>query len=175
MLQRRHSSARSNDEPDRLRRGIALSLVMGAFTTAVSGHLLAAPADKLAPNKPIEVWTGPSCGCCKEWVKHLQDNGFDVVSHEGGNSEARKRLGMPAKFGSCHTAEIRGYAIEGHVPAREIHRLVEESPDAIGISVPAMPRGSPGMDGPAYNNVEDPFDVLLVAPDGSASVFQSYR
>src|SRR5690606_30211552 len=96
MLQRRQSSsARSNDEPDRLRRGIALSLVMGAFTTAVSGHLLAAPADKPAPNKPIEVWTGPSCGCCKEWVKHLQDNGFNVVSHEGGNSEARKRLGMP--------------------------------------------------------------------------------
>jgi hypothetical protein len=176
MLQRRHPSRTvANDEPDRLRRGVALSLVVGAFATAFSGRLLAAPAGKPASNTPIEVWTGPSCGCCKEWVRHLQENGFDVVSHEGGNSEARKRLGMPAKFGSCHSAEIRGYAIEGHVPAREIRRLVEEEPDAIGISVPAMPRGSPGMDGPAYNNVKDPYDVLLVAGDGSASVFQSYR
>lgn len=176
MLKRCHpSSTRAHDEPDRLRRGVALSLLVGVFGTAFNGRLLAAPADKLSATKPIEVWTGPSCGCCKEWVKHLQENGFDVVSHEGGNSEARKRLGMPAKLGSCHTAEIGGYAIEGHVPAREIHRLVEESPEAIGLSVPAMPRGSPGMDGPAYNNVRDPYDVLLVARDGSASVFHSYR
>ena len=176
MLERRHLSiARVDGEPDRLRRIVALSLVAGVFTPAFSGRLLAASADKLSADKRIEVWTGPSCGCCKEWVKHLQANGFDVLSHEGGNSEARKRLGMPARYGSCHTAEIGGYAIEGHVPAREIHHLVEESPEAIGLSVPAMPRGSPGMDGPAYNNVQDPYDVLLIANDGSARVFQSYR
>ena len=176
MLQRRPpSSACVNDKPDRQRRAFALSLLAGVLATAFSRRLFAAPAEKMSANKPIEVWTGPSCGCCKEWVKHLQENGFDVMSHEGGNSEARKRLRMPAKYGSCHTAEISGYAVEGHVPAREIHRLLEEGPEAIGISVPAMPRGSPGMDGPAYNNVQDPYDVLLVARDGSASVFQSYR
>jgi hypothetical protein len=82
---------------------------------------------------------------------------------------------MPVRYGSCHTGEIQGYAIEGHVPAADIHRLVEEEPDAIGISVPAMPRGSPGMDGPAYGNARDPYDVLLVDRDGNASVFQSYR
>jgi len=159
-----------NDAPDRNRRAFTTSLVAGLIATAFSGRLFAVSTDR-----SIEVWTGPSCGCCKEWVKHLQANGFDVLSHEGGNSDARKRLGMPARYGSCHTAEIDGYAVEGHVPAREIHRLVEEKPQAIGLSVPAMPRGSPGMDGPAYDNVQDPYDVLLIARDGSASVFESYR
>ena len=123
----------------------------------------------------FEVWTGPSCGCCKVWVEYLEENGFEVTSHEGGNSDARRRLGMPARYGSCHTAEIDGYAIEGHVPASDIRRLVDEGPDAIGISVPAMPRGSPGMDGPAYGGVRDPYDVLLIDRDGNASVFRSYR
>ena len=172
---RNGSGSQMEDEPDENRRAVALSLVAGVLATAVSGRLTATPANELSATKPIEVWTGPSCGCCKDWVRHLEENGFDVLSHEGGNSEARQRLGMPARFGSCHTAEIGGYAIEGHVPAQEIHRLVEEGPEAIGLSVPAMPRGSPGMDGPAYGNVQDPYDVLLIASDGSASVFQSYR
>ena len=106
---------------------------------------------------------------------HLEANGFDVTSFDEGNSAARERLGMPVRFGSCHTGEIDGYAIEGHVPAREILRLLDERPDAIGLSVPAMPRGSPGMDGPAYRGVVDPYDVLLIDRDGNARVFQSYR
>lgn len=165
------SRPRAHDEaPDPQRRAVAMSLVAGILAVPFHGRSFAGPA-----GVPIEVWTGPSCGCCKEWVKHLQANGFEVSSQEGGNSDARKRLGLPARYGSCHTAEIDGYAIEGHVPAREIHRLVRESPDAIGLSVPAMPRGSPGMDGPAYGNVKDPYDVLLITRDGKASVFQSYR
>ena len=86
-----------------------------------------------------------------------------------------ERLSMPTRYGSCHTAEIGGYAVEGHVPVREILRLLEEKPDAIGISVPGMPRGSPGMDGPMYGNVTDPYDVLLIGRDGDATVFHSYR
>ena len=82
---------------------------------------------------------------------------------------------MPISYGSCHTAVIEGYVIEGHVPAREIHRLLEEKPDAIGLAVPAMPRGSPGMDGPVYGGVKDPYDVLLIEHNGEARVFQSYR
>ncbi len=85
------------------------------------------------------------------------------------------RLGMPFSYGSCHTAAIEGYAVEGHVPVREILRLLDERPDAVGISVPAMPRGSPGMDGPMYGGVKDPYDVLLIDHDGEATVFQSYR
>jgi hypothetical protein len=82
---------------------------------------------------------------------------------------------MPINFGSCHTGEAGGYAIEGHVPAREIKRVLEERPDAIGLAVPAMPRGSPGMDGPVYGGVRDAYDVLLIRRDGSAVAYQSYR
>ncbi len=156
-------------EPDRQRRAVVAGLFAGALTLPFSAPLAA--SNTLA----IEVWTGPYCGCCKDWIRYLEANGFAVTSHEEGNSEARFRLGMPVRFGSCHTAEIDGYAIEGHVPVREIRRLLEERPDAIGIAVPAMPRGSPGMDGPAYGNIQDPYDVLLIAEDGSPSVFQSYR
>ena len=128
-----------------------------------------------APQPTIEVWTGPSCSCCRDWVKHLEANGFQVRVHDGGNSDARERLGMPVKFGACHTAAIGGYVIEGHVPAREIKRLLKERPVAVGLTVPAMPRGSPGMDGPEYGKQRDPYDVLLVLRDRSTRVYQSYR
>ena len=155
---------------DPVRRRVAGGLLYGAVVLPIAAPLLA-----VANEVAIEVWTGPSCGCCHEWVEHLEASGFDVKSHDGGNSDARKRLGMPVKYGSCHTAETGGYAIEGHVPASDIRRLLEEQPDAVGLSVPAMPRGSPGMDGPAYNGVRDPYDVLLIGRDGSARVYQSYR
>jgi hypothetical protein len=82
---------------------------------------------------------------------------------------------MPVALGSCHTAKVEGYAVEGHVPAREIQRLLKERPDAIGLAVPAMPLGSPGMDGPEYGGRNTPYDVLLVHRDGSSRVFQAYR
>lgn len=123
----------------------------------------------------VRVWKSPSCGCCNDWIAHLEANGFRVRSYDLGNSDVRKRLGMPARFGSCHTAETGGYAIEGHVPASDIRRLLDEKPTAIGLSVPAMPRGSPGMDGPEYRGIRDPYDVLLIGPDGDASVYRSYR
>jgi hypothetical protein len=153
-----------------LRRTLVGSLISGALVMSYTQFATAS-----AESKRIDVWKGPWCSCCKDWITHLEDNDFSVTSFEEGNSEARKRLGMPVGFGSCHTAEIQGYAIEGHVPARDIYRLLEEKPDAIGLSVPAMPRGSPGMDGPAYSGVKDPYDVLLIGSKGVASVFQSYR
>jgi hypothetical protein len=128
-----------------------------------------------ADGTPIEVWTGPSCGCCHDWLEHLKANGFAVTQHDGGNGDARKRLRIPVDYGSCHTAEIAGYAVEGHVPASEILRLLGERPEAIGLAVPGMPRGSPGMDGPAYGGARDPYNVLLIHRDGSAIVYQSYR
>lgn len=147
---------------------VATSLAfVGLAATAAAGP---------RPVQPIvEVWKEPTCGCCGDWIAHLQKNGFDVRVHDSGNSDARERLGMPAKYGSCHTGKIGGYAIEGHVPAREIQRLLRDKPDAIGLAVPGMPIGSPGMDGQAYGNRKDPYDVLLVLKDGSTKVYQSYR
>ena len=137
---------------------------------------MALPAVAATPGAPlVEVWKDPSCGCCKDWVKHLETNGFAVRVFETGNTAMRGQLGMPAQFGSCHTARVGGYVVEGHVPAREIHRLLKERPAAIGLAVPAMPIGSPGMDGPEYGKRRDPYDVLLVAQGGRSSVFQTYR
>ena len=93
----------------------------------------------------------------------------------GQGSESVAPTTDPIRYGACHTAEVSGYAIEGHVPAREIHRLLKDRPTAVGLAVPAMPRGSPGMDGSAYVGARDPYDVLLVQRDGSSRVYQSYR
>ncbi|WP_296901326.1 DUF411 domain-containing protein [Polaromonas sp.] len=130
----------------------------------------------MAQTKPmVEVWKDPDCGCCKDWVSHLEASGFQVSLHDSGNSAARTRLGVPEKLGSCHTAQISGYALEGHVPAREIRRLLKERPQAIGLAVPGMPVGAPGMDGAVYAGRKDPYDVLLIQRDGSTRVYQSYH
>lgn len=123
----------------------------------------------------VEVWKSPTCGCCKDWIRHLEANGFRVRTFDDGNTDVRERLGIPLRYGSCHTARVAGYALEGHVPVREIRRLLQEKPAAVGLAVPAMPIGSPGMDGPEYGGQKDPYDVLLVARDGSGTVYHSYR
>ena len=112
--------------------------------------------------------------CCSNWVKHLEAIGFQVKPHDGANSEARARLRMPVQYGACHTGEASGYALEGHVLAGEIRRLLKERPAALGLTVPSMPRGSPGMDGPEFGGHRDPYNVLLVLLDGSARVYQAY-
>jgi len=134
----------------------------------------AGPAGAM-PLPPMQVWKSPTCGCCKDWIAILQRDGFKVQSFDEGNNGARARFGLPARYGSCHTARIGGYVVEGHVPGREIRRLLTEKPDAIGIAVPGMPVGSPGMDGPEYGGRRDPFDVLLVHRDGSSRVYASYK
>ncbi len=129
-----------------------------------------------SPQKPlITMWKSPSCGCCKDWEIYLQKNGFNVKAIPEGNDQIRKKLGMPIQYGSCHTALINGYVIEGHVPAKEIKRLLIEKPTALGLAVPAMPIGSPGMDGPEYKGKKDPYDVLLIGVNGKSTVYQSYR
>lgn len=129
-----------------------------------------------SPLKPqITMWKSPSCGCCKDWEIYLQKNGFNVKAIPQGNDQIRKKLGMPIQYGSCHTALINGYVIEGHVPSREIKRLLIEKPIALGLAVPAMPIGSPGMDGPEYGGKKDPYDVLLIGMNGQPSIYQSYK
>lgn len=135
----------------------------------------ASPAFAGADAPLVEVWKSPSCGCCKDWVAHLEANGFRVRVHDVGNAAMRGRVGIPVALGSCHTALVSGYALEGHVPARDLQKLLKDRPVAIGLAVPGMPVGSPGMDGPAYGGRRDPYQVLLVAKDGSSSVFSTYR
>lgn len=126
------------------------------------------------PGVPLEVWKDPSCGCCKDWVTHMEANGFVVKVHDTGNNAVRAQLRIDKKYGSCHTALVGGYAIEGHVPAREVKRLLKERPAAIGLAAPGMPVGSPGMDGEVYGGRRDEYSVMLLARDGSASVYQRY-
>lgn len=133
-----------------------------------------ADKDLLSHQHKVEVWKDPNCGCCTEWVKHMEDNGFQVVVHNTGNREARDELGMPQKYGACHTAKVDGYVIEGHTPATDIRRLLKEKPEALGLATPGMPLGSPGMDGEMYQNRKHPYDVLLVAKNGSNQIYQSY-
>lgn len=144
------------------------ALLAAAFAVAGCG----AAAD---PRPLVEVWKSPRCGCCKDWIAHLEANGFRVRWHNSGNTDVRARLGLPLELGACHTARVGGYAIEGHVPAREVHRLLKEKPRATGLAVPAMPVGSPGMDGPEYGSRRDPYDVLLVLGDKRAAIYQPYR
>jgi hypothetical protein len=123
----------------------------------------------------VEVWKSPTCGCCKDWVAHMQANGFRVAVHDVGNTAARARLGVAERFGSCHTARVGRYVLEGHVPAQDVRSLLEQGPPALGLAVPGMPVGSPGMDGPAYGGRRDPYDVLLISADGKTSrVFNRY-
>ena len=126
------------------------------------------------PARTIEVWKDPNCGCCQDWIDHVEQAGFSVKVFETGNNAARARLGMPQKLGSCHTALVQGYVIEGHVPAQDIARLLKEKPQALGLAVPGMPVGSPGMDGAVYGGRRDRYDVLLVLKDGSTRVFSRH-
>jgi hypothetical protein len=142
-----------------------------AWAAAGAGPVLAQPW----PGGPlVEVWKDPNCGCCKDWMRHLEANGFAVKAHDQGNAAMRRRLGVPEHLGSCHTALVSGYLIEGHVPAREVRRLLRERPDALGLTVPGMPIGSPGMDGPEYAGRKDRYDVLLVDKKGKPRVYQTY-
>lgn len=129
-----------------------------------------------SPTEVVTVWKTPSCGCCKEWVIHLRKEGFNVVTNDvPDTAPIRQKLGLPAKFGSCHTAQVGGYVLEGHVPAREVKRLLREKPTALGLAVPGMPVGSPGMEMPGdMQGVRDAFDVVLVTRDGNSRVYAAY-
>ena len=142
---------------------------------AALGAASALPALAQSPQPTaFEVWKDASCGCCGDWIDHMQSNGFKAIVHDSGNNAMRARLGLDKRYGSCHTALVGGYVIEGHVPAREVQRLLREKPQALGLAVPGMPIGSPGMDGPVYGGRKDKYDVLLVQRDGSSRVYQAY-
>ena len=124
----------------------------------------------------MTVYKSPTCGCCNAWVDHMREAGFTVNAINTNDVDAIKQQhGVTRDLGSCHTALVGGYVLEGHVPAREVKRLLAERPKAVGLTVPGMKVGSPGMDGPEYGGRLQPYDVLLVGMDGAPSVYASYR
>ena len=145
-------------------------LTAAAWAASVIAPLGAQPLK----GTPVEVWKDASCGCCGDWITHMENNGFKITVHDTGNNAVRARLGLPTKYGSCHTALVGGYVVEGHVPASDVQRLLREKPQALGLAVPGMPMGSPGMDGAVYGGRRDRYDTLLVSRAGSSRVFQSH-
>ena len=121
----------------------------------------------------IHVYKTPTCGCCTDWVKHLEENGFEVEVTETNNLNPIKAdAGLTPALASCHTAFIGDYVIEGHVPASDIQRLLAEAPKATGLSVPGMPMGSPGME---IGNRKDHYKVILFNDAGQTRVFAEYQ
>jgi hypothetical protein len=120
------------------------------------------------------VWKTSGCGCCLGWIDHVKKAGFAVEAKNidtGSLMKMKLDAGLRAELASCHTARLGRYVIEGHVPAREIGRLLSDQVDAIGLAVPGMPTGSPGMES---GTTQDAYDVLLIRKDGSTDVYASY-
>ncbi len=124
-------------------------------------------------NPVVLVHKSPTCGCCGKWVEHLRAAGFEVDVRDTADMRAvKERVGIPPAKGSCHTAEVGGYFIEGHVPAEDVRRLLAERPKARGLTVPGMPIGSPGMEVPGQGTPK--YAVELVRKDGSTEVFAEH-
>lgn len=133
------------------------------------------PARLSAAGLEIRVFKNPDCGCCSAWIAILEAEGFQVQQANVGQDELNRFKaisGVTEAMASCHTALVEGYVVEGHVPVAEIYRLLTERPDAVGLSVPGMPYGSPGM-GPEAER--EAYDVMLMRRDGSAEVYRHYE
>lgn len=140
-------------------------------TFSIGSSDLAIADNPTSEDIEIEVFHRASCGCCRNWIKYLQANGFTVNDTEVNDVDTEKfRLNVPQSAFSCHTAVVDGYVIEGHVSAREIFQLLKDKPDIIGLSVPGMPPGSPGMEG----GDAQPYKVLAIEKDGTTTEYASY-
>lgn len=118
------------------------------------------------------MYKDPNCGCCGKWAEHMRANGFDVKEVPTAKMlEVKRDAGVPQALGSCHTAKVGGYIVEGHVPAADVRRLLSEKPEVVGIAAPGMPQGSPGMEGPYP---ADRYDVLSFDREGGTAVFASH-
>lgn len=144
--------------------------VLGMFGGAAMSACVSVHAAAAATLPPVTVHKTESCGCCRQWVEHLQKAGFSVkVLNSDNLAPVKQRLGVPAAMGSCHTAEVGGYFVEGHVPVQDMQRLLAEKPRAKGLAVPGMPVGSPGME--VSSGEVAAYEVLLVGMDGAAQVY----
>ena len=151
---------------------LARRAVLGGIAISLAVPIVACA--RTPARTAIAVYKTPTCACCDGWVRHLRDADFDAsVTVTPDLVTLRRRHGMPDRLASCHTALVNGYVIEGHVPAGDVRRLLAQRPDAVGLSVPGMPLGSPGMETP--NGDRDRYDTLLVLRDGTSRVFARHN
>lgn len=143
--------------------GLTIALVIVLFQGGLT--------QQASAEDTITVYKSPTCGCCKKWIRHLEKNGFKVEAKDTNDVVKHKiEAGVTPKLASCHTAFVDGYAIEGHVPASDIKRLLAERPAVKGLTVPGMPMGSPGMEGPR----KDRYSVLTFDEAGKTTVFSTH-
>jgi hypothetical protein len=129
-------------------------------------------AQKVNADTVMTVYKSATCGCCEKWVNHMQDNGFKVKAVDVQNIGAvKQRYGISSNLASCHTAIVNGYIVEGHVPASDVKRLLSERKDVLGLAVPGMPIGSPGME---IGERVDRYDVVSFDKEGNIEIFQQY-
>lgn len=139
-------------------------------TAAIVGA--AGLSQAVAAGEAVIMYKDPNCGCCGKWAEHMRASGFDVKEVPTAKMlEVKRDAGVPQALGSCHTAKVGGYIVEGHVPAADVRRLLSEKPKVVGIAAPGMPQGSPGMEGPYP---ADRYDVLSFDREGGTAVFASH-
>lgn len=149
---------------------VAFLVVIASGCTRTDAAPEVAPAASSDPLPEITMYKSPTCGCCTAWGEYMEAEGFPVVMIDVPNiGEKRTELGTPLMLGSCHTAVVEGYLVEGHVPADDVRRLLREKPDALGIAVPGMPIGSPGMEVPG--RAPQAYETYLFTEAGQTTVF----
>lgn len=143
-------------------------LIVSGCALAVTGCARTARS-----SSELAVYKSPTCGCCDAWVEHMKAAGFQArITEVTDTASVRSAQGVPTAFASCHTAVIGGYFLEGHVPAQDVRRLLAEGPDALGLAVPAMPLGSPGMETP--DGQREPYQTMLVLRGGGTRTFAEH-
>lgn len=142
---------------------------IGAVSVFLLSIILLSGCSENSNAQTITVYKSPTCGCCKKWIAHMEDNGFTVRAHDTHDVRSIKQQnGVGDHLASCHTALVDGYVIEGHVPADAVKKLLKDKPVAAGLAVPGMPMGSPGMEGPR----KDPYNVILFNRSGDTAIYQ---
>ena len=148
-----------------------IGIAAGAAVVLIAGTAFAGLSTKDAGALEVTVYKSPTCGCCTKWIAHLEANGFNVNAHDVADlTQVKREHGVRRGLTSCHTALVDGYVIEGHVPANDIQRLLQERPDVVGLAVPGMVMGSPGMEGPT----SEPYNVLTFDREGYTTVFAKH-
>ncbi|MTI87699.1 MAG: DUF411 domain-containing protein [Balneolaceae bacterium] len=152
-------------------------LIIGlVVTVGIAGFLFwpgNSPQQILSDKTQIVMHKNPGCQCCTKWAEHMMEGEFHVEENPTPEiGRVKMENGITRELASCHTAIVGDYVVEGHVPIKEVRRLLDEKPDAIGLTVPGMPTGSPGME--VAGRPADKYDVLLINKDGSTSVYASY-
>lgn len=150
---------------------VVFSLIITAFSVSAESVW---DTPKQVLDKPVDivVYRSPTCGCCKKWIAHLKKHNFNIKDIVQQDMQAVKtQLNVPTAIASCHTAVVNGYWVEGHVPADDIKTMILNKPDIAGISVPAMPSGTPGME---MGGRKDPFNVIAVDKQGKTRLYKAY-